>query len=325
MTKFVILTQRRKLGYLAHTPTLDERNKSREKGRIRRAETLEMRNNVLEICEKETHEKSKTDKNFVKSEINHQMLNCFDLVTAAKLIYQEIRDLKYDMNYYPSNEDVSDVDTGVKLLPKSLQLFLEKMIPNKRKQVSIDQSIVCAAHPRSMIPTLLFGLGIEREHMYGSRWLVNRIYRLGFCITYEEVVRFKQSVSQSHENTVVPCYETSFLQWSAGNVDHNTATFDGKRTFHGMGMIAISTPAETDVLPRETPVKRITKQLKANELIKNKGVLIDSYSGPSTADLPKFKFVPLQELYLPPLLSHDLLSDMLWQISWNFHVLQTQV
>ena len=90
-------------------------------------------------------------------------------MTATKLIYQEIRDLKYDMNYYPSKEDVSDVDTGVKLLRQSLRVFLEKMIPNKTKQVSNGQSIVNAAHPRSMIQTLLFVLGNELEHMYGSR------------------------------------------------------------------------------------------------------------------------------------------------------------
>ena len=114
------------------------------------------------------------------------------------------------------------------------------------------------------------------------------------------------------------------MQWSADNVDHNTAIIDGKRTFHGMGMIVISTPAETDVLPRETSVKRITKRLIVYGLIKSKGVPIASYSGPSTADLPKFKFVPLQELYLPPILSHELLSNMLWEISWKFDVLQTK-
>ena len=67
---------------------LDERKKSREKGRIRRAETLGMRNNVFEIFEEETHEKSNTDKNFVKSEIHHQMLNCFDLV-ATEAVYHK--------------------------------------------------------------------------------------------------------------------------------------------------------------------------------------------------------------------------------------------
>ena len=31
-----------------------------------------------------------------------------------------------------------------------------------------------------------------------------------------------------------------FAQWVAGNVDHNTATLDGKNTWHGMGIIAAS-------------------------------------------------------------------------------------
>ena len=34
-----------------------------------------------------------------------------------------------------------------------------------------------------------------------------------------------------------------FVQWSADNVDHNLATLDGKRAFHGMGSIASVTPS----------------------------------------------------------------------------------
>ena len=33
-----------------------------------------------------------------------------------------------------------------------------------------------------------------------------------------------------------------FIQYIADNVDHNTRTFDGKGTFHGMGITATITP-----------------------------------------------------------------------------------
>ena len=31
-----------------------------------------------------------------------------------------------------------------------------------------------------------------------------------------------------------------FAQWVADNIDHNTATLEGKNTLHGMGIIAAS-------------------------------------------------------------------------------------
>ena len=53
--------------------------------------------------------------------------------------------------------------------------------------------------------------------------------------------RFKQSVAENHDflNSMVSA-RPEFAQWVADNVDHNTATLDGKNTWHGMGIIAAS-------------------------------------------------------------------------------------
>ena len=53
--------------------------------------------------------------------------------------------------------------------------------------------------------------------------------------------RFKQSVAENHDflNSMVSA-RPEFAQWVADNIDHNTATLDGKNTFHGMGIIAAS-------------------------------------------------------------------------------------
>ena len=42
------------------------------------------------------------------------------VTTAAKIIQAEIRDSKYNMEYYPANEDIKNVERGKEWLPESL-------------------------------------------------------------------------------------------------------------------------------------------------------------------------------------------------------------
>ena len=50
--------------------------------------------------------------------------------------------------------------------------------------------------------------------------------------------KFEQTAALSY-GTDIPNFSSQFVQYVA---DHNTATLDGKETFHGMGMIAAITP-----------------------------------------------------------------------------------
>ena len=77
------------------------------------------------------------------------------------------------------------------------------------------------------------------DHVFGSKWLINELSRLGFSITYDEVSRYKQSVIQSEslENVLTEYSLGNFTQLVADNVNHNVATLDGQGTFHGMGII----------------------------------------------------------------------------------------
>ena len=38
----------------------------------------------------------------------------------------------------------------------------------------------------------MFGLGIEVEKVFGSKWLLTELNRLGFSISSDEVTRYKQ-------------------------------------------------------------------------------------------------------------------------------------
>ena len=78
-------------------------------------------------------------------------------------------------------------------------------------------------------------------NMFGSSWLIDELSKLGFSVSYQEVRRFKQLVAENDDslNSMVSA-RPEFAQWVADNVDHNTATLDGKNTLHGMGIIAAS-------------------------------------------------------------------------------------
>ena len=160
----------------------------------------------------------------------------------------------HDMNVHPTDESMANEDEGQKWLPKSLALLLDTIMPSKRKRKSIGQCIVYATRPRYAIPPVLFGLGVQVDHVFGSRWLVDQLSRLGFSISHE-VSRYNQSVLQTEQvEEWISTNESGFIQWSADNVDHNTVTLDGKNTFHGMGIIASTTSTGDNLVPHLEPV-----------------------------------------------------------------------
>jgi len=101
------------------------------------------------------------------------------------------------------------------------------------------------------------------EHTFGSKWLVNELSRLGFSVSYDEVVRFKQSVLQDEvsSQSSLSSYPGAFTQWVADNVDHNSCTIDGRGSFHGMGIIAVSTKTGAGrETVRSTAIKRLARR-----------------------------------------------------------------
>ena len=86
---------------------------------------------------------------------------------AATIILGQIRTTKYDTDVYPSYNNVSDVNLNKSWLPSYLWLFLETPISKEMKQVSFGQTIVNTVKPRSLISSIMFGLGIEIDQVFG--------------------------------------------------------------------------------------------------------------------------------------------------------------
>ena len=102
----------------------------------------------------------------------------------------------------------------------------------------------------------------------------------------------------------------AFTQWVADNVDHNLATLDGQGTFHGMGIIAVSTPNQDQLFPSPSRVVR-RQRIKVHELVKDKGVPIVYYKGSDKKGLASLTFKPVIELQVPYTLPLQLCSDLL--------------
>ena len=107
------------------------------------------------------------------------------------------------------------------------------------RQASIGQCILKAMRPSSVIPPLLFGLGVEVDHVIGSRTFLIELEKLGYSISYDEVQCYKQSLMSS-DTDVLSSASTKFAQFVSNNVDHNVCTLYGSGTLHGMGMIVCS-------------------------------------------------------------------------------------
>ena len=197
------------------------------------------------------------------------------VIAAAKLIKAEIRDALYNHDEYPLSPDYDNVKRAKEWLPSLLNVFMEHVVGSELKQVAVSQAIVQAARPKSVISPILFGLGVSVDHSFGSKWLLDSLSRFGFSVSYDEVNLYKQSVIQSHIPDLPQSYPDSFTQWSADNVDHNVVTLDGSNTFHGMGIISMSTPFNASHLERgsflELPVQRISR-VKSADLVRNKSI-----------------------------------------------------
>ena len=204
---------------------------------------------------------------------------------------------------------------------RHLQTLLKIIVVSELKQNSIGHCTVQSARPRSVITPTLFGLGVEMDHVFGSKWLINEMSRLVFSISYDEVTRFKQSVIQSEcfENLITEYFPGTFTQWVADNVDHNVATLDGQGTFHGMGIIAVLTPkSNTPLITKSRAIWRLQHIIKVNELVKDKGVPLFQYTSLPEKALASVIYKPLLQLKVPHTLPSEIYFNLLWHSGWIF-------
>ena len=141
--------------------------------------------------------------------------------TAAKLIIENIRSVKFENEFYPAKEPMGNVTANKEWLPPYLGIIMSYLVP--LKQANLGQATIQAARPKSCLARILLGIGVDVDHVLGSRWLLDYLSRFGFSVSYDEIKRFKQSVLKNN-SAEVEMDEGAFAQQSADNVDHNIRT-----------------------------------------------------------------------------------------------------
>ena len=143
------------------------------------------------------------------------------IIEAAKLIKSEVRSKTFDIKYYPT---MTNLVSGSASLLSSLESLMK----------SIGLCILKATRPNSVTPSLLFGLGVEVDHVISSKTLLIELAKLGYSISYNEVQRYKQSL-MSNDIDVLTSISTKFAQFVSDNVDHNVCILDVSGIYYWYG------------------------------------------------------------------------------------------
>jgi len=239
--------------------------------------------------------------------------------TAAKLILSDIRSAKIEKENYPTEEEISDILFCENLQPTTLRKFLEVFVKTRLKRASLGHCLMMCSRPRSGILPIPFGLSIELDNMFGSRWLVDEMSKLGFGVSYSELQKFKQSVL-IHDDSLEATnrQQPEFTQWIADNVDHNVCTIDGNNTFHGMGIISSSIKSS----PQCIRLPRLKKLLKVDEITESKGIPLRQYIHEGRQALASVKLTKLKDL--PESIHRSKNAGLIWQMGYLFKKEQPQ-
>ena len=135
------------------------------------------------------------------------------LHSAARVLRRNIWKIeRTTQSYLPSHS----MEKGycMDFVPKDLYRFVSWLIDSNSfddateskdnfQAVSICHSIISSS--LHTITPITLGLGVLLHHEYGSKKLINELYALGHCVSYDEVRRFLTSVAleQSHDDVYI--------------------------------------------------------------------------------------------------------------------------
>ena len=81
--------------------------------------------------------------------------------------------------------------------------------------------------PRTIFAPLQVGLAVQLHHHFASKFLIDTLNSLGYCVSYTEVQKFEFNAVVSNQTEIEGSRPGMVLQYAADNVDHNLRTLDG--------------------------------------------------------------------------------------------------
>ena len=111
--------------------------------------------------------------------------------TALKLICNDIATINLDPKTYPTVQNMGNISSQLALVPESLQMFLRPILKTDEKVAIWGQNFIKAYWPRSGVLPYQMGLAIQLDHKFGSKWMLNKLHRLGYSESYAELHNYK--------------------------------------------------------------------------------------------------------------------------------------
>jgi hypothetical protein len=91
-----------------------------------------------------------------------------------------------------------------------LKTFMQTLLGNEMHMTSLSHCIVRAERPRSVLSPIPCALGTFVDHMFGSKMLLHQLARLGLCVSWDEVYRYRQSVAQCNDDDLPSEFPMAF-------------------------------------------------------------------------------------------------------------------
>ena len=91
---------------------------------------------------------------------------------------------------YSTPAETSDVQENIEYAPESLVHLLRVLLSGKDidlKLSSLGQALTQASRPRTLMPPLQLGLGVQLHHKFASKFLIQSLNRLGFSLNEASV------------------------------------------------------------------------------------------------------------------------------------------
>ena len=111
--------------------------------------------------------------------------------TALKLICNDIATINLDPKTYPTVQNMGNISSQLALVPESLQMVLRPILMTDEKVAIWGQNFIKAYRPRSGVLPYQMGLAIQLDHKFGSKWMLDKLHRLGCSESYAELHNYK--------------------------------------------------------------------------------------------------------------------------------------
>jgi hypothetical protein len=112
------------------------------------------------------------------------------MIEQHELIREDIKTLSSRDNYYPSADEIQSQTSNANYVTHSLRIFLDSLFSetdSSRKISAIGHAVIQATRPKGVIAHLQIGLAIQLHHHFGSQFLIDTLYNLGFSSSCSEV------------------------------------------------------------------------------------------------------------------------------------------